>query len=302
VLVRCFTVPVVTPPWLRSRTLGERAQPSPTRFDVYPFILLNLAFSLEAAYAAPLILLAQTRQSDRDKAHADADAKHREALAQASIERQELAAMQSAQIIALVEQNTKAHPDHSGAESGHQTAHGRDPPRGGRRLATRRRGTMAFGSGGLAIVVPACASTNAASNLWKPVAALGRREREGHHIAPPRASSMVTRSSTRPAPAPCPALKAMLDRSLAVRTRPTSRTTPRRLVTFTRGAARARNGSARIAPRTLRSVTRSVARCPPPAGVPHTVASDSTSTAAVAGTRRRSAVVARGRLQPPEED
>src|SRR5258705_10693177 len=78
-----------------------------TRFDVYPFILLNLAFSLQAAYAAPLILLAQTRQSDRDKAHADADAKHREALAQASLERQELAAIQSAQIIELLEQNTK---------------------------------------------------------------------------------------------------------------------------------------------------------------------------------------------------
>jgi uncharacterized membrane protein len=78
-----------------------------TRFDVYPFILLNLAFSLQAAYAAPLILLAQTRQSDRDKAHADADAKHREALAQASIERQQLAAKQSAQIIELLEQNTK---------------------------------------------------------------------------------------------------------------------------------------------------------------------------------------------------
>ncbi len=45
-----------------------------TNFDVYPFILLNLAFSLQSAYAAPLILLAQTRQSDRDKAHADADA------------------------------------------------------------------------------------------------------------------------------------------------------------------------------------------------------------------------------------
>jgi uncharacterized membrane protein len=78
-----------------------------TTFDVYPFILLNLAFSLQAAYAAPLILLAQTRQSDRDKAHADADAKHREALAQASVERQEVAARQAAQIIALVEQNTK---------------------------------------------------------------------------------------------------------------------------------------------------------------------------------------------------
>ena len=78
-----------------------------TRFDVYPFILLNLAFSLQAAYAAPLILLAQTRQADRDKAHADADAQHREALAEASLERQELAAKQSAQILELLGQNTK---------------------------------------------------------------------------------------------------------------------------------------------------------------------------------------------------
>jgi uncharacterized membrane protein len=40
-------------------------------WDPYPFILLNLAFSTQAAYAAPLILLAQTRQADRDKAAAD---------------------------------------------------------------------------------------------------------------------------------------------------------------------------------------------------------------------------------------
>ena len=51
-----------------------------TKFDIYPFILLNLAFSLQAAYAAPLILLAQTRQADRDKAHADADAQIAKAL------------------------------------------------------------------------------------------------------------------------------------------------------------------------------------------------------------------------------
>jgi uncharacterized membrane protein len=78
-----------------------------TEFDVYPFILLNLAFSLQAAYAAPLILLAQTRQADRDKAHADADARHREDLARASVERQEVAAKQSAQILELLEQNTR---------------------------------------------------------------------------------------------------------------------------------------------------------------------------------------------------
>ncbi len=59
-----------------------------TKFDVYPFILLNLAFSLQAAYAAPLILLAQTRQADRDKAHSNADALHREDLHQVSEARQ----------------------------------------------------------------------------------------------------------------------------------------------------------------------------------------------------------------------
>jgi len=76
-------------------------------FDLYPFILLNLAFSTQAAYAAPLILLAQTRQADRDKAHAEADALHREALAAASMERQELAARQAQQMLTLLEQNTE---------------------------------------------------------------------------------------------------------------------------------------------------------------------------------------------------
>ncbi len=78
-----------------------------SKFDVYPFILLNLAFSLQAAYAAPLILLAQTRQADRDKAHAEADAQHREALAMAGEQRQVLAAQQSAQLLELLRQNTQ---------------------------------------------------------------------------------------------------------------------------------------------------------------------------------------------------
>jgi uncharacterized membrane protein len=39
------------------------------RWDPYPFILLNLAFSTQAAYAAPLILLAQNRQDERDRAN-----------------------------------------------------------------------------------------------------------------------------------------------------------------------------------------------------------------------------------------
>ena len=52
------------------------------RWDPYPFILLNLAFSTQAAYAAPLILLAQTRQAARDQAHAEAGAKHMERLSE----------------------------------------------------------------------------------------------------------------------------------------------------------------------------------------------------------------------------
>src|SRR5438132_4874926 len=43
------------------------------RFDPYPFILLNLMFSTQAAYAAPLILLAQNRQADRDRVQIDRD-------------------------------------------------------------------------------------------------------------------------------------------------------------------------------------------------------------------------------------
>ena len=77
-----------------------------THFDIYPFILLNLAFSLQAAYAAPLILLAQTRQADRDKAHAEADAKHREDLATASEQRQLLAAQEMERMGEILKQNT----------------------------------------------------------------------------------------------------------------------------------------------------------------------------------------------------
>lgn len=75
-------------------------------WDLYPFILLNLGFSLQAAYAAPLILLAQTRQADRDKALAEADAEHREALAQASLERQEIAEKQAELLQQMLEANT----------------------------------------------------------------------------------------------------------------------------------------------------------------------------------------------------
>ncbi len=76
------------------------------KFDIYPFILLNLAFSLQAAYAAPLILLAQTRQADRDKALAEADAQHREDLSKANEDRQAIAAKQTQILLDMVKQNT----------------------------------------------------------------------------------------------------------------------------------------------------------------------------------------------------
>jgi len=42
-------------------------------WDVYPFILLNLVFSTQAAYAAPIIMMSQNRQNERDRVHAQAD-------------------------------------------------------------------------------------------------------------------------------------------------------------------------------------------------------------------------------------
>jgi uncharacterized membrane protein len=96
-----ITQTVIVAVWLLVNVLGL------TTFDIYPFILLNLAFSLQAAYAAPLILLAQTRQADRDAAHALADAEHREALHSASEERAALAANQTTLIVEMLRQNTQ---------------------------------------------------------------------------------------------------------------------------------------------------------------------------------------------------
>jgi uncharacterized membrane protein len=57
-------------------------------WDPYPFILLNLAFSTQAAYAAPLILLAQTRQADRDKLSSEQLEAHREEVLRHAAERE----------------------------------------------------------------------------------------------------------------------------------------------------------------------------------------------------------------------
>ena len=54
--------------WIVLNTVGAIKH-----WDPYPFILLNLAFSTQAAYAAPLILLAQNRQDDRDRANIERD-------------------------------------------------------------------------------------------------------------------------------------------------------------------------------------------------------------------------------------
>jgi len=66
-------------------------------FDPYPFILLNLAFSTQAAYAAPLILLAQNRQADRDREEVERDrATNARALAETEYLAREIAAVRLA--------------------------------------------------------------------------------------------------------------------------------------------------------------------------------------------------------------
>jgi len=55
--------------WVLWNTFG----PSELRFDSYPFIFLTLLLSLQASYAAPLILLAQNRQADRDRVTSQED-------------------------------------------------------------------------------------------------------------------------------------------------------------------------------------------------------------------------------------
>src|ERR1700744_3418291 len=87
------------------------------RWDAYPFILLNLAFSTQAAYAAPLILLAQNRQTDRDKEEVERDREtNARALAEAEFLARELAAVRimleqkadREDLIAPIEQLTQA--------------------------------------------------------------------------------------------------------------------------------------------------------------------------------------------------
>jgi uncharacterized membrane protein len=91
---------VIVALWILGNAVGW------TQFDIYPFILLNLAFSTQAAYAAPLILLAQTRQADRDKVTSLADAQHREELHEISERRQAQMREQAGMLLDMLRQNT----------------------------------------------------------------------------------------------------------------------------------------------------------------------------------------------------
>lgn len=93
-----MTVFVLT--WVIWNFLG----PSEYRFDEYPFIFLTLLLSLQASYAAPLILLAQNRQADRDRVTSQDDRNRDERnLAVTEYMVRELAAMRKD----LVEEITK---------------------------------------------------------------------------------------------------------------------------------------------------------------------------------------------------
>jgi uncharacterized membrane protein len=69
-------------------------------WDPRPWIMLNLVFSTQAAYAAPLILLAQTRQADRDKLHGELIDKRHTALEEAS-------KRQTDKLVTLLQSNTE---------------------------------------------------------------------------------------------------------------------------------------------------------------------------------------------------
>jgi uncharacterized membrane protein len=76
-------------------------------WDPYPFILLNLAFSTQAAYAAPLILLAQTRQAERDKrSEVRAERAHNRTEAMAADQAKAIKA-EADRLVALLDSNTE---------------------------------------------------------------------------------------------------------------------------------------------------------------------------------------------------
>jgi len=115
-------------------------------WDPYPFILLNLAFSTQAAYAAPLILLAQNRQDDRDRANIDRD---REVAARTQADTEFLARELAAVRLALADVVTTEDLDDSLARMAKLITDGRPLP-GAPRLdaAARARPDGVTGSAG----------------------------------------------------------------------------------------------------------------------------------------------------------
>jgi uncharacterized membrane protein len=101
-----------TPKYIAGQTvlviawIGVNAVAVGLRWDPYPFILLNLAFSTQAAYAAPLILLAQTRQADRDKQALDLLETHREEVMRHMQDRETAIKNETARLKLLIEANT----------------------------------------------------------------------------------------------------------------------------------------------------------------------------------------------------
>jgi uncharacterized membrane protein len=100
-------------------------------WDPYPFILLNLAFSTQAAYAAPLILLAQNRQDDRDRASVERD---REVATRTQADTEYLARELAAIRLTLEDLETAVsrltkQSDHHPAD-GHQASNGQSPSAG----------------------------------------------------------------------------------------------------------------------------------------------------------------------------
>lgn len=99
--------------WVFWNTLGPRE----LRFDEYPFIFLTLLLSLQASYAAPLILLAQNRQADRDRVTSQEDrARDERNLAVTEFMVREIAAMRKelvAEIKELMDEKsgTNTQPD-----------------------------------------------------------------------------------------------------------------------------------------------------------------------------------------------
>jgi uncharacterized membrane protein len=96
-----FGQTIVVAVWIAINVLAVSLQ-----WDPYPFILLNLAFSTQAAYAAPLILLAQTRQADRDKLAEERQERHHNEAERRGQERVVAIKTETDKLTALLESNT----------------------------------------------------------------------------------------------------------------------------------------------------------------------------------------------------